>query len=52
MERNFDTRLVWHCNKRHTTDCKKHNYCRGDKCSNYVANPGSYNDRSLRKGVK
>lgn len=53
MQKKFDnTKYVWHCFNRNKQICRKnHNYCFGDKCRNYTPNPGSYNDKSLRKGV-
>ena len=49
----FDTKYVWHCSNRHKEVCKiNHNYCRGDSCKHYTPNPGSVNDKSLRKRSK
>jgi hypothetical protein len=49
----YDTKLVWHCRNRHTKICKeKHKFCNGDRCRDYRPNPGSYNDKSLRKDFK
>jgi|WetSurMetagenome_2_1015567.scaffolds.fasta_scaffold994643_2 hypothetical protein len=49
-----DTKYVWHCANRHKEDCRKyHPYrCNGDSCKNYRANPGSINDKTLRKVSK
>lgn len=53
VNQEYDTKYVWHCKNRHTAVCRKyHNYCRGDRCRNYRPNPGSVNDKFLRKEVK
>jgi hypothetical protein len=39
-----DTRLVWHCQNRHTKICQNINFCRGTNCKVYLPNKGSYHD--------
>jgi len=45
LDNREDIRLVWHCDHRHTSMCRKHNVCRGTTCRDYWPADGSYHSQ-------
>lgn len=38
----YDTKYVWHCDKRHSEVCRKHFKCRGTECVDWNGSKNSY----------